>query len=45
MVASTPEELLNQLLGGDNQENSGRSIPKEATGPVGDEGDELKSGN
>jgi DNA-directed RNA polymerase subunit beta' len=42
MVASTPKELLNQLLGEEKQGNSGLSIPKEETSP---EGDELKPEN
>ncbi|MGB2814601.1 MAG: DNA-directed RNA polymerase subunit beta' [Dehalococcoidales bacterium] len=45
MVASTPEELLNQLLGKEKQGNSSPSIPEEETGPTGDEDDELKSEN
>ena len=45
MGASTPEELLNQLLGEEKQGNSSLSIPEEETSPVGDEGDELKPEN
>jgi DNA-directed RNA polymerase subunit beta' len=45
MVASTPEELLNQLLGEEKPENSSLSIPAEETGPMSDEGDELNSEN
>jgi len=45
MVAPTPEELLNQLLGEEKPENSSLSITEEEPGPMGDEGDELKSEN
>ena len=45
MVAETPEELLNQLLGEEKQENSSPSPAEEETSPTGGEDNELKSEN
>jgi len=43
MVAKAPEELLDQLLGEENQEISSPTTPEEETGPSGSEDDKLKS--